>query len=294
MLREIQSKSILNKTKRRDPWFLDDYTVNPYSGCSFNCLYCYIRGSKYGENMEEKLALKSNAVDLLEKALALRARKNQYGIIVLSSATDPYLPPEKVNQTTRRLLEIIEAYRFPLHVITKSDLVVRDIDILKRIESRAILPPDLETTLNRRVFISFSFSTIDPAVGKIFEPGAPSPQARLEALKEISKHGLYTGVSMMPLLPFISDTDDQLDAMFGTFANAGAQYVFPASISLFGSGPSDSQTLVLKAIHKHFPHLIEKYNGLFENGRISGSYAHELTRKTSALSKKYNLKTTLF
>ena len=72
----IQAKTILNKTKRRDPWFLDDYTVNPYSGCSFNCLYCYIRGSKYGTHMEEKLAVKENAPALLDKALALRARKS--------------------------------------------------------------------------------------------------------------------------------------------------------------------------------------------------------------------------
>src|SRR5262250_2705991 len=105
MPHDITVKSVLNKTKRRDPWFLDDYTLNPYSGCSFNCLYCYIRGSKYGVHMEEKLALKSNAISLLEKALALRSRKNQYGIIVLSSSTDPYLPPEKTNLTTRRLLE---------------------------------------------------------------------------------------------------------------------------------------------------------------------------------------------
>src|SRR6476661_2597516 len=99
-------KSIFNKTKRRDPWFLDDYTLNPYSACSFNCLYCYIRGSKYGEHMEEKLSVKMNAPELLETQLRLRAKKNQYGIIVLSSATDPYLQAEKDTQLTRRLLEI--------------------------------------------------------------------------------------------------------------------------------------------------------------------------------------------
>lgn len=82
MPHEIQVKSILNKTKRRDPWFLDDYTINPYSGCSFNCLYCYIRGSKYGINMEEKTAVKTNAPELLEKQLSSRAKKGQYGFIV--------------------------------------------------------------------------------------------------------------------------------------------------------------------------------------------------------------------
>ena len=75
MPREIQVKSILNKTKRRDSWFLDDYTINPYSACSFNCLFCYIRGSKYGEHMEDKLSVKSNALEVLDKQLKNRAKK---------------------------------------------------------------------------------------------------------------------------------------------------------------------------------------------------------------------------
>src|SRR5258708_35396259 len=101
---EISAKTILNKKKKPDEWFIDDYTVNPYSGCSFNCLYCYIRGSKYGIHMEEKFSVKSNAVELLDKQLSLRAKKNQFGFIVLSSSTDPYLQFENAEQLTRRLL----------------------------------------------------------------------------------------------------------------------------------------------------------------------------------------------
>src|SRR3954463_6886167 len=107
MPQDIIVKSILNKTKKRDSWFLDDYTINPYSGCSFNCLFCYIRGSKYGEHMERSLAVKDNTIDLLDKALALRAKKNQYGIIVVSSATEPYLQFEDELKITRRILERI-------------------------------------------------------------------------------------------------------------------------------------------------------------------------------------------
>jgi DNA repair photolyase len=113
-----QVKSILNKSKKRDPWFLDDYTINPYSGCSFNCLYCYIRGSKYGIHMEDKLTIKSNALELLDKKLATLAKKGKHGIIVLSSATDPYLQFEKEEKLTRQILELILKYRFPVHVIT--------------------------------------------------------------------------------------------------------------------------------------------------------------------------------
>ena len=111
--------------------------------------------------MEEKLSIKTNAPELLEKQLALRAKKKQYGIIVLSSATDPYLQFEKETKLTRRLLEIILAYKFPLHIITKSNLVIRDFDLLEKINAAAILPPDLEGQLNQKLFITFSFSTTD-------------------------------------------------------------------------------------------------------------------------------------
>src|SRR5882757_10677192 len=117
---KIQSKTILNKTRRRDPWFLDDYTINPYSGCSYNCLFCYIRGSKYGEHMKRSMAVKENAIELLNKQLALRAKKNQFGIIVVSSATEPYLQAEPELQMTRKILQRILHYRFPVHVITRS------------------------------------------------------------------------------------------------------------------------------------------------------------------------------
>lgn len=291
MPQEIISKTILNKTKRRDPWFLDDYTLNPYSGCSFNCLYCYIRGSKYGEHMEEKLSIKINAADLLEKQLRLRAKKNEYGIIVLSSATDPYLQAEKETRLTRSLLEIILKYRFPLHVITKSDLVVRDFDLLKSIEANAILPAELEGKVSQKVFITFSFSTLDHSVAKIFEPGATPPDLRLMTLKAAAEHGFLTGVSMMPLLPYISDTSVHFEKMFSAFKDAGAKYVFPASLTLFGNGTADSKTLVLRAIEKHYPHLLEKYRKFFSGSdRMPSYYTSALTKKMKEMSTTYGLR----
>ena len=89
MASEIQVKSILNKHKNRDDRFLDDYSVNPYSGCSFNCIYCYIRGSKYGENMAKTLSAKINAPEVLEKQLKRREKKGEYGIIAISTSTEP-------------------------------------------------------------------------------------------------------------------------------------------------------------------------------------------------------------
>ena len=287
---EIQSKSILNKTKRRDPWFLDDYTVNPYSGCSFNCLYCYIRGSKYGEHMEKKLAVKTNAVELLDKALANRAKKNQYGIIVLSSATDPYLQIEKETKLTRKLLEVILKHRFPVHIITKSDLVIRDFDLLKEIEKNAILPEDLEGKLSKKLLITFSFSTLDDGIGKIFEPGATPPAVRLETLKAALENNFLSGVSLMPLLPFISDTGKNLEYMFSTFSEIGAKYVFPATLTLFGEDKADSKTLVLNAVKKHYPHLLSKYEKYFKNSSgMPGYYKNAFIKKMSELGRTYNL-----
>ena len=294
MPQSIPAKTILNKTRRRDPWFLDDYTLNPYSGCSFNCLYCYIRGSKYGIHMEEKLAFKENAVALLDRQLSLRARKKQYGIIVLSSATDPYLQIEKDLLLTRSLLEVILKYRFPVHIITKSDLVVRDFDLLRAIETAALLPEDLQPQLRRKVFITFSFTTTDDDVGKIFEPGATPPQQRLQALGKALDAGFHSGVSLMPLLPYITDTASNLEKMFAIFSGIGARYLFPASLTLFGDGPADSKSLVLRAVEKHYPHLAAKYKAFFAQSPAMPAYYQEAFRnKMNELQARYQLKNSI-
>lgn len=290
MPQDIQTKTILNKTKRRDPWFLDDYTINPYSGCSFNCLYCYIRGSKYGEHMEEKLAVKTNAAELLDKQLGNRAKKSQYGIIVLSSATDPYLQIEEEYELTKQLLEVILKHRFPVHIITKSDLVVRDFGLLRKIEKAAILPNDLDKRLSQKVFITFSFSTLDDNVAKIFEPGATPPTVRLETLKSALKEDFLSGVSLMPLLPHISDTGENLEKMFSEFSKIGAKYLFPATLTLFGNNKADSKTLLLNAVKKHYPHLIEKYEKFFSNSsQLPKYYRNAFDVKMQELRKKYDL-----
>lgn len=290
MPREIESKTILNKTKRRDPWFLDDYTINPYSACSFNCLYCYIRGSKYGEHMERALSVKVNAVELLRKQLRPKAEKGNYGIIVLSSATDPYLKAEKEYRLTRQLLEVILEYRFPVHIITKSDLVTRDLDLLNQINEKAILPEDLKEKLSGGCIVSFSFSTLQDEVAKIFEPGATPPSLRLETMKAIKDAGLKTGVSFMPLIPYISDTTEQLELAFSTFKEIGVDYVLPATITLFGEGKADSKQLMLKAINKHFPELEEKYHRFFDqSNQMPGYYRKAFKEKIAELLEDYEL-----
>jgi DNA repair photolyase len=290
MPQDIQIKSMLNKTRKRDSWFLDDYTINPYSGCSFNCLYCYIRGSKYGFNMEEKLSIKSNAIEILEKQLYGRAKKNQYGIIVLSSATDPYLQFEKEQELTKGMLQVILKYKFPVHIITKSDLVIRDFDLLHQINKAAILPSDLLDKVPKKVFITFSFSTTENSVAKIFEPGATPPTQRLKAMKKSVTEGFHTGVSLMPLLPFISDTAENLEKMFIEFQSIKINYLYGASLSLFGSNNTDSKTLVLKAIQKNYPHLLIKYEKYFgESNFMPQYYSKALNTKIKELCNKFEI-----
>lgn len=289
MPREIEVKSVLNKTKKRDSWFLDDYTVNLYSSCSFNCLYCYIRGSKYGSNLEQSLSVKSNAIDILDRQLSNRAKKGQYGIIVLSSATDPYLKIEQQYELTRQALQVILKHRFPVHVITKSDLIERDFDLLQQINEAAILPDDLQN-LRRGVIVSFSFSTVVDDLGKIFEPGATPPSTRLLALEKTLQAGFLTGVSMMPLLPYITDTTEQLHNIFSTMRDTQVDYVLPATITLWGSGKADSKTLMINAIRKHFPGLEAKYQRLFKEGsQMPAYYQKAFSAKMKELCAEYGL-----
>src|SRR6185436_9155232 len=193
MPHEKQVKSILNKHKKRDSWFLDEYSVNPYEGCSCNCLYCYVRGSKYGENMDNGLAIKSNALEVLEKQLRTKAKKGQYGIVVVGSATDAYLHHEEKWRLTEGMLKLLLRYRFPVFISTKSTLVLRDIELLKQIDKAAILPEDLKTTLGRGVILSTSLSTMNEQIANMLEPGAATPPERLEILRQLKQQGFLCG-----------------------------------------------------------------------------------------------------
>ena len=286
MVKEILSKTILNKHKKRDEWFLDDYSLNPYQLCDFNCIYCYIRGSKYGKNMKQGLSAKVNAPALLEKELLRRAKRKEYGFIALSSSTEPWMHVEEEYKLTRKCLEVIAKFKFPVHCLTKSTLILRDLDLLEEIDEKAILPKDLGR-LKRGTMITFSFSTLDEEIAKIFEPNAPKPKERLKALQKIKEHGLYAGIAYIPVLPFISDSDEQLERMIKVAGEFQADYVFVGALTLYGIG----KELYYKVIEKHFPELLVKYKQLFRTfNQPSRAYQLKLEEKAKEFCKKYGIR----
>ncbi len=291
MLYQKQVKSVLNKHKKRDSWFLDDYSVNPYEGCCCNCLYCYTRGSKYGENMDEKLAVKANALEVLDRQLAARAKKSQYGFVAVGSATDAYIHHEEQQEMTKGMLQLLLKHRFPVFISTKCTLITRDIELLKEIDTAAILPEDLKETLARGLILSVSISSLDEKVSDMLEPGAPPPLQRLELVKRLKKEGFFTGVNAIPLLPYISDTEEELEKIIAAAKEYGADYILTGGLTLFGTGMANSKTLFYKFLERYDNSLLPKYQQLYgSNFYTSFSYQNQLKEKAERLCKKYTIR----
>lgn len=291
MINEINAKTLLNKNKKRDDWFLGNYPLNPYGGCSMACIYCYTNGSKYGGNYGVRVSAKINAVPILKKQLKNSIKRNERGIIILGSAADPYPSVEKDLTLTRQILEIIKRYKFPIHILTKSELILRDMDILNGIKEVAILPDDLSDKLDNGVIISFSFSTLDEKLSKIIEPGAPSPIERLETMKKYNDAGFKTGIINMPTLPFLSDSEKEIESMVKASKKYRAHYVLYAGLTLYGDAPDDCKTVYYNFLEKNYPDLVPEYEKLFKGSNApSKRYQNHLAIKYGEISNKYGVK----
>lgn len=294
MIAYKEVKSILNKHKKRDSWFLDDYSVNPYEGCGFNCTYCYVHGSKYGENLAEKIVIKKDAADILDRQLGKLAKKNEFGFIAVGSATDGYMQVEEEIGLTREFLKIILKHRFPVFISTKSELIKRDFDLLKQIDETAILPEALKRNPGRGVIISFSFSTLDEKLARNIESGAPAPQKRLDTLKLCSDNGFLCGVNAMPLLPFITDTDEELEKIIAAARQHGANFILIAGLTLFGHDERDNKQLIFSFLRSQYPHLIKKYEDMYGSVHYpSWQYQQQLKKRADALCEKYKIKNSI-
>lgn len=238
---EIQAKTMLASITRPDDIFGLRYNMNLYRGCQHQCIYCDSRSLCYGiENFDRDVLVKVNAIELLQKELP---RKRVKGTVGTGSMNDPYMPLEKEYRLTGRALELIARHGFGVHVITKSDLVLRDLDVLAEI---------------RRVHavVSFTITTASDELARKLEPGAPPSSARFAAMAALAERGIATGVSMMPLLPWLEDTPENVHAIVQRAADHGASYVIP----WFGLSMRDRQRAYFyRRLDRLFPGLRQKY-----------------------------------
>lgn len=239
---EDQSKTILSKNESPDIGFR--YSVNPYRGCLHGCAYCYARpshevlGFGAGTDFERKILVKRGAPELLRRAL--NKSTWQGDLIVLSGNTDCYQPIEQRFRLTRGCLEVCVEAANPVHIITKSALVERDLDLIVRLRERA------------SVGVTVSIPFFDPEVARALEPYAPSPARRVQTLRHLSAAGIEAGVLVAPLVPGLSDGD--LVPILEACQQAGAVRADMAPLRL----PGNAAPVFIEALERHLPHKAHK------------------------------------
>jgi DNA repair photolyase len=275
MIKEIRAKTLLARVKGSDDWFGLYYNMNLYRGCQHQCIYCDSRSECYQiEDFEHDVLVKANAIELLRHELA---GKRVVGTIGTGSMNDPYMPLEKDIRLTRRALEVIAASGFPVHAITKSDLVLRDLDLLEEISRKAYAA------------VTFTITTSDDALSRRLEPGAPVSSRRLAALQILSRGGLLTGITLMPVLPFIEDSEENIRQIVTLAAGNGARYILPA----FGMTLRDRQrTYYYNKLDQLFPDLRPRYEKAFgEQYSASAQNAGRLRKLLNDLCREYGIAT---
>jgi DNA repair photolyase len=272
---EIGARSILNRTRPNMPF---QWTINPYRGCEFGCQYCYARythefmGMENGRDFESKIYAKAAAPDILRRELRKLDRADH---IAIGTATDPYQPAERRFRRTRAILEVFAGEKGRrLSITSKSDLVVRDLDLLGEIASRNVLSINITvTTLNRRL-------------ARLMEPRAPRPDLRLAAVHVLAEAGIAVGVFPNPILPMITDSEESLDALAAAARQAGAQY--------FGGGPlflmPSAQKIFFPFLEKRVPKLAGPYREMYAHSAYLGpGYKARLRERVARIRQRHSL-----
>ena len=206
----IPAKHILIRSKST-AWFGTDHTVNLYRGCCHGCLYCDSRSDCYRNPDFDRVTAKADALRILRDELA---RKVRPAFIAMGAMSDPYNPFEEELLLTRHALELIDAYDCGVSVDTKSDLIVRDIDLYQSIQAHS------------PVICKLTVTTVDEDLAAKVEPRAPSPARRLAAIRSLAQAGLFCGVLLMPVLPFLEDRPEQVLSVVDRSADAGAKFIY--------------------------------------------------------------------
>ncbi len=280
-------RSILNRCdSKRVPF---EWTINPYRGCEFACKYCYARYThEYmeldGSEFEKKIYVKKDAAPLLANDISRRysytserSGGERADHIAIGTATDPYQPAEREYGVTRACLEeLAKREGLSISIITKSNQIVRDIEVLQRIASRSDLAIDITIT------------TLRPRLARLLEPRAPRPDLRVAAVKQLHEAGLAVGVSASPLIPGITDRDGDLEAVAAAGREAGAQWFFSGVLFLM---PSSAKQF-LPFVREKFPRLAKQYEQWYaKNGYAPEEYRRKASERVAQIREKYGFRT---
>jgi DNA repair photolyase len=276
----LPTKSLLNRcvSKRQMPF---TWTINPYRGCEFGCRYCYARYThefmemRDAMDFEQKIYVKQHAADLLRQELR-RVKPDE--AIALGTATDPYQPAERKYEITRAILEEFARHRgFELGIVTKSNLILRDLDLLP------------EVARSNQLSVHITITTLNVELARILEPRAPRPDLRMDAVRALSAAGIRVGVSSSPVVPGITDSPQDLESLVRAAAEAGADHLFANPLFL----KPCSAAVFLPFLEQSFPHLVADYRRRY-SGRafLAPAYGKRLAHLISRLKEKYGIKHT--
>lgn len=208
----IPAKTIVTKTKGSD-WFGIDYNMNIYKGCCHGCIYCDSRSDCYRIEDFDRVRAKEDALRIIRDDLR---RKVKTGVVGTGAMSDPYNPFEKELELTRHALELIDAFGFGAAVATKSALLGRDIDILKGIKEHS------------PVLCKVTVTTTDDSLARKLEPRVSLPSERLKLIESLSREGIFTGILMMPVLPFLEDNEENICSIVRAAHETGARFIYGA------------------------------------------------------------------
>jgi DNA repair photolyase len=272
----LENRSVLTRcTSTRMPF---EWMINPYRGCEFACKYCYARYThefmelRDGLDFERKIYVKQHTAWLLRQELK-QVRPGQS--IAIGTATDPYQPAERRFGITRSLLmEFARHQGLCLSLVTKSNLVLRDLAQLKQI------------AVHNRLTIMVTVTTLDTQLARILEPRAPRPDLRLQAVEQLAKAGIRVGVNCAPVLPGITDSPASLEGVVRAAAEAGAGFVFAHSLFL----KDCSAKVFLPFLREKFPHLVSAYEQRYSSRAfVSESYAQRIAKLVNKYRIKYRI-----
>ena len=272
----LPARSLLNRcTGVRMPF---TWTINPYRGCEFACKYCYARYThefmelRDGAEFERKIYVKQQTAELLRRDLR-RVKPGES--IALGTATDPYQPAEKRYEVTRGILEEFSRHRgLTLGIVSKSNLVVRDVDLLRAI------------ALQNSLSVHITVTTMDVELARILEPRAPRPDLRIDAVRQLCEAGIDVGVSSSPVLPGITDSLAGLEAVVKAAAEAGARHIFAGPLFL----KPCSAAIFLPFLQEHFPRLVESYRERYQDRAfLPPSYGKRISQLVASLRHKYGV-----